>query len=217
MRRNISLIILFSICFFISGGCDIEFGGNRDNGNGDRTETVEGTIIDVTPSRTSNVSNITVVITDEEVPTRTFSDTTGSSGFFRVEGRFSGNPQIEFLDEDDEQRLLGEFSLNVFPNARVRLGSIRLNNNNVIFEDDTRVTFSADITDINCTGNSGSLKVEARNERSRNVVIQISNSTDIIRDGNEETCSAFRTGQDIRIDGFLLIGNNVEATRIEIR
>lgn len=215
-------LCLFLLLFVIVGGCDVDFGTSDreddDGGGGDGTtsESVEGTIVDVIPTRENDVSNITLEITDEDT-TDMFFGTTDNSGFFRVEGNFSGTPQLNFVDDDNNQNSLGRIIINVFPRARVRLGDIRLDNGNVVFEEDIRVTFDADIIENNCMGNSGSIEVEATNNNTVEILVQITNSTDLVRDGDDITCDDFMIGQEVEISGFLLVGNSVEADRIEVQ
>lgn len=215
-------LCLFLLLFVIVGGCDVDFGTSDreddDGGGGDGTtsESVEGTIVDVIPTRENDVSNITLEITDEDT-TDMFFGTTDNSGFFRVEGSFSGTPQLNFVDDDNNQNSLGRIIINVFPRARVRLGDIRLDNGNVVFEEDIRVTFDADIIENNCMGNSGSIDVEATNNNTVEILVQITNSTDLVRDGDDITCDDFMIGQEVEISGFLLVGNSVEADRIEVQ
>lgn len=215
-------LCLFLLLFVIVGGCDVDFGtSDREDddgggGGGTTSESVEGTIVDVIPTRENDVSNITLEITDEDT-TDVFFGTTDNSGFFRVEGSFSGTPQLNFVDDDNNQNSLGRIIINVFPRARVRLGDIRLDNGNVVFEEDIRVTFDADIIENNCMGNSGSIEVEATNNNTVEILVQITNSTDLVRDGDDITCDDFMIGQEVEISGFLLVGNSVEADRIEVQ
>lgn len=221
MKEKIySYLILFFVLFAVTGGCDVEFGNSdRSNGGGggdDNMETVEGTIVDVIPSRENDVSNITLEITDED-SAEMFFDTSDSTGFFMVEGSFSGMPQLNFVDDDNNQNSLGRVFINVFPRARVRLGDIRLDNGNVVFEDDIRVTFNADIIENNCMDSSGSIDVEATNGSTVDILVQIRNSTDLVRDGEDITCNDLLTGQEVEVTGFLLVGNSVDADRIEVQ
>ena len=220
-----SLLLLLS--FFIIGGCDVDFGGTEDddggsgnngNGNGSISETVEGTIVDVIPSRDSDVQDITAQIMDDD-DLSTFTATTGASGFFEIDGNFAGTPDLEFLDDDNNDNSLGQIIINVFPGARVQLGDISLENGTIVLNDDTTVTFDADITDNDCSDNSGSIEVEIENDDGDDVdvLVQINNSTDIEdNDGDDINCEDLLVGQEIEVSGELLgIGNNVEADRIE--
>ncbi len=216
MNRSLTILSLLLITFTAMGGCFFGISSSDDDGGFFfEDERVQGTITQVIPSRTGGVEDIRVVVTDDDSG-RTYSDITDETGFFRIEGQFEGSPDVEFLDENDGGNLLATLNLNVFPNARIDLGGIRLVNQAVTFEDDIRVSFVADILENNCTIRSGTLKVLAMNGDSVEVVVQVLNTTDIVRNGEDITCDDLITGFDIRIDGFLLPGNNVEATRIEV-
>lgn len=216
MTRFALCSLLLLLCLSLSGGCFFVFHwSDDDNGFIITDEMIRGSIVAVIPSRQGGVENIGVVVTDERTG-RDFFDITDTTGFFSVEGRFSGSAEVEFFDEEDEGNHLGSVILNVFPGARLRLGSIRLSSKTVVFENDIRVTFIADIIENNCTGNTGSLKVRAENRTSADVIVQISNSTDITDNGDGLPCGALFIGDEVRIEGFLLAGNNVEASRVEL-
>lgn len=217
-----TLLILFVFIFI--GGCEVDFGGgtNDDSSNGDSGveigEIVEGTIVDTIPSRAVGVDNIEVTLTDEDTGDMT-SETTGSSGFFSISGNFSGSPDIEFFDNEDAGNSLGIVILNVFPGSEVDLGDISLENGVVSFFEDTEISFEADIVENNCNGNSGTIEVEIDLPDTDNefeVLVQISTSTDIEIDGLDSDCDDFIIGQELEIDGVLLIGNSVDATDIEV-
>ncbi|MEQ9618629.1 MAG: hypothetical protein RIG61_05610 [Deltaproteobacteria bacterium] len=209
----ISLLVLW---FFIVGGCDVDFGGGDNNGGGGgggstKQETVNGTIVDIIPDQ--DIEGILVEITLNDFLEG--SDLTNSSGVFEIEGTFAGSPKIKFLDSASES--LGEIFLDVFPTAEVELGDIRLESGNIIFEDETDVTFDAEVTSNNCSGNSGSLEVNAKNDEDEvNVIVQISESTDLVNDGDDITCTDIFLGDDVEVQGELLNGSNVDATRIEV-
>lgn len=217
-----SLLILFMFIFI--GGCDVDFGtgSDDDNDNGETGveigERVEGTIVDTIPSRSAGVDNIDVTITDEETNDQT-TGTTGVSGFFSLSGNFSGSPDIEFFDNEDGGNSLGIVILNVFPGAEVELGDISLENGVVNFLDDTEVSFEADLIENNCNVNTGTLVVEIDlpdTDNELEILIQISTSTDIEVDGLDSDCNDFLIGQELEINGRLLIGNSVDATDIEV-
>ncbi len=216
--------LVFFIFIFI-GGCDVDFGGgtdDNDNDNGDSGveigEIVQGTIVDTIPTRATGVDNIEITITDEDTSDQT-SETTGSSGFFSISGNFSGSPDIEFFDNEDVGNSIGIVILNVFPGAEVDLGDISLENGVVNFLEDTEVSFEADIIENNCNGNSGTIEVEIDLPDTDNefeILVQINSSTDIEIDGLDADCDDFIIGQELEIDGTLLIGNSVDATDIEV-
>ena len=221
-NNYLSYISILILCLAISGGCDVDFGTSEDDSNGSNgsgdptTETVEGTIVDTTPSRDNDVSNILVEVGLEN-DVAVFSDTTGSSGFFDVEGNFAGNTEIEFLDQDDNNSSLGIIFVTVFPSAIVKLGDLRLENGNVNFLDEVEVTFTGDVIENNCTDNNGSIIVEAKNDQTEvDVLVQITPSTDIESDGDEIECDNILIGQEVEVKGELLIGNSVDALEIDI-
>lgn len=209
------IISLLFLWFFIIGGCDIEFGSDDSGGGGgggSDIETVQGTIVETIPDQ--GIEGILVEITLNGFLEG--SDTTGSSGIFDIEGRFAGSPKIEFFDE--ESVLLGAVFITVFPTAKVELGDIRLENGTVIFEDgNAEVTFDSKVTVNNCTGNSGSLEVKAENDQEEiDVIVQISDSTDLEKDGDDITCDDIFVGNKVEIEGELLSGNSVDASRVEV-
>lgn len=212
-RAIISLLFLW---FLIVGGCDVDFGGGDNNGGGGggstNEENVNGTIVDIIPDQ--DIEGILVEITLNDFLEG--SDLTNSSGIFEIEGAFAGSPRIEFIDSGSNS--LGTVFLDVFPTAEVELGDIRLENGTIVFEDDTNVTFDAEVTENNCSGNSGSLEVLAKNDQDEvNVIIQISESTDLVNDGDDITCEDIFLGNDVEVQGELLSGSNVDATRIEVK
>ncbi len=224
MRNRTKYLSVFLLLFLIIGGCDVDFGGTNDDddgggGNGGNTdEILRGTIIEVIPNRENNLSGITVSVMEDNA-VQSFSDTTSSSGTFFVEGNFaSNNTTLEFLDDDNADELLGETSINVFPEAEVNLGNITLENGTVdIDEDEITVSFDADLIEINCTENSGSLTVESEGSDPIDIIIQVSNSTVITRDNDDIDCGDLLIGQTLDINGNLLgFGNNVDADTIEV-
>lgn len=222
LKNTVSLFVLILFAsFLLIGGCDVDFGTSENNGgggDGNTGESVKGTIIDVIPSRENDVENITAQLMDDG-DLSTFSSTTGGTGFFDINGNFVGTPTLEFLDEEDNASSLGQIIINVFPDSRLQLGDIRLENGTVVLEDDLMVTFEGDITQNDCQNNSGSLEVEINNDNGDDVdvLVQINNSTDIEdNDNNDIDCEDLLIGQEVEINGELFgIGNNVEADRIE--
>ncbi len=221
MKKNkplfIAVLFLFFLSFLNIGGCDVDFGTPDDSGNGSNNgESVEGKVISVIPSREKGVENITVKIISE-ITQEEFTDITNSSGFFKIEGSFAGNAKIEFIDEENEEQSLGKAIINVFPTAELKLGDISLEDGNIVFEDDTTVTFDAVITQNDCTVNNGTLTVEALNDdHTVEIVVQVDNATDIKRDEDDITCDDLIDGDDVEIEGTLLLGNSVKAHSIEV-
>lgn len=212
-----AIIPLLFLWFLTVGGCDVDFGGGDNNGGGggggSTNETVNGTVVDIIPDQ--DIEGILVEITLDGFLQG--SDETNSSGIFEIEGSFAGSPIIEFIDT--ESNSLGTVFLNVFPTAELELGDIRLENGTIIFEDvNADVTFDGEVTTNNCSGNSGSLEVVAENDGDEvNVIVQISESTDLVDSGDDITCEDIFLGNDLEIQGELLSGNNVDATRIELQ
>ena len=225
MKKYNIIAFLIIITFFAVGGCDVDFGSSDDDdgggGNGgNNQEIVQGTIVEVLPTRDSGVANIMVVIIDDDSLTE-FSDTTSNSGFFSVDGNFfgsSGNIEIEFRDADNMDEVLAQSFLDIFPEAELNLGNVTIENGIVDFDpDDPGIIFEADIIENNCTDDAGSITVEIENGSDDiEVIVQISPSTDIMRDGDDITCNDFLVGQTLDINGTLITSNTVDAESIEV-
>ena len=221
MTKHYKYLSIFLFLFLIIGGCDVDFGGTNDDddgGGGSTDEVIRGTITEIIPNRENNLAGITVSVMEEDA-FQTFTDTTSSSGTFFIEGNFaSNNTTLDFLDNDNGDELLGQTSINIFPEAEVNLGNITLENGTVDFdEDDVTISFDADLIEINCTDNSGSLTVESEGSDPIDIIIQVSNSTVITRDNDDIDCNDLLIGQTVDINGNLLgFGNNVDADTIEV-
>jgi len=221
MTKHYKYLSIFLFLFLIIGGCEVDFGGTNDDddgGGGSTDEVIRGTITEIIPNRENNLAGITVSVMEEDA-LQTFTDTTSSSGTFFIEGNFaSNNTTLDFLDDDNGDELLGQTSLNIFPEAEVNLGNITLENGTVDFdEDDVTISFEADLIEINCTDNSGSLTVESEGSDPIDIIIQVSNSTVITRDNDDIDCNDLLIGQTVDINGNLLgFGNNVDADTIEV-
>ncbi len=144
------------------------------------------------------------------------SGVTDDGGFFSIDGPIAGTALLEFTGESG--MLLGSYGVEIFPTAIVELGDIVLESGVVKLENiNPEVTFDAEVTQNNCTGNTGSMQVEARNDQgTRVVIVQISNSTDLIIDGDEVDCEDILLGRNVEIQGDLVSGSTVDASRIEI-
>lgn len=214
-HRNLilSLILTFSL-ILLYGGCDIEFNSGDDNNTGtSEDETVEGTIISTIPD--IGVEGITAQITEDQ-NNNTFSDTTSSSGFFRIKGPFADTPELEFFDNSSS---LGRVFLNVFPGVALQLGNIRLENGTVMFDDVFGATFTGVQTANNCNVNTGSIDVEVSNNQDTvTILVQVTNSTTIEEsNGDEIDCDQIFDGQELKIIGSLVSVNTVDATVIELK
>ncbi|MGI9533585.1 MAG: hypothetical protein ACR2NW_01435 [Thermodesulfobacteriota bacterium] len=224
MKKNINFICIALLMFFIVGGCDIDFGTNDDGGGGgggsNNDEVVQGTIVEVLPTRASGVANINVVIIDDDSLIE-FTDTTTNSGFFSIEGNFfgtSGTIEIEFRDADDMDVVLAQSFLDIFPGAELNLVNVSIENGTVNFDpDNPDINFEADITENNCIDDTGSIIVLIENGNDDiEVIVQITPSTDIIRDSEDITCNDFLIGQTLNINGTLISSNTVNAESIEV-
>ena len=61
------------------------------------------------------------------------------------------------------------------------------------------------------------MEVEASREgESTDVIVQISASTDILRDGDEILCEDVLIGQSVEVRGVLEIGNTVDADIVDL-
>lgn len=211
----LSFILTFSL-ILLYGGCNIEFNSGDDNNNtgSSEDETVEGTIISTIPD--IGVVDITAQITEDQ-NNITFSDTTSSSGFFRIEGPFADTPELEFLDNNSSS--LGKTFLNVFPGVTLELGNIRLENGAVMFEDVFEVTFTGVQTANGCNVNTGLIEVEVSNNQDTVAIfVQVTNSTDIENsDGDNIDCDQIFDGQELETTGSLVSVNTVDATVIKLK
>ncbi|MCL4244185.1 MAG: hypothetical protein KJ002_03505, partial [Candidatus Dadabacteria bacterium] len=144
------------------------------------------------------------------------SGVTDDGGFFSIDGPIAGTALLEFTSESG--MLLGSYGVEIFPTATVELGDITLENGVVKLDNvNPEVTFDAEVTQNNCTGNTGSMQVEARNDQGTKVVIvQISNSTDLIIDGDDVDCEDILEGRNVEIQGDLVSSSTVDASRVEI-
>ena len=222
MKRINELLFLLLICFAVTGGCDVDFGTDDDDGGngGNNEEIVQGTILEVLPTRENGVANIRVVIIDDDALVE-FSDTTTNSGFFSVEGNFftsSGNIEIEFRDADSMDELLAQSFLDIFPGSELNLGNVSIENGIVDFDpDDPGIIFESDLIENNCSEETGSIIVEIENGNDDiEVIVQISPSTDIMRDGDDISCDEILIGQSLDINGTLITSNTVDAESIEV-
>lgn len=208
MKKSVVFHILILAALLAALGCDIDFGGGGKDGN--EQSELTGTITSVTPSR--SLEGIRVQVTDADSGV-IFSDTTDASGIFRIEGTFSGVAiKLQFLDESSTQIALT--SITVFPGARVDVGNISLVNGVVTFSQDVIVTFEGDITENNCSGNTGTLIVTKSDE---DVIVEVRSSTIIRREQETIDCSLLLVGETVEISGSLTPGNTIDAFTIDVR
>lgn len=207
------IICILFISLFTTGGCDIEFSSDNNNGNGggggNQDSTLQGTIASIIPDR--SLDGITVEVEDEDTGTP-FSDVTDNNGFFQIEGGFSGNgTRLEFLDENPTQIALT--SVTVFPGAEVDLGDITISSGTATPDGDITVIFEGDVTENNCTQGVGTIVVTADDT---SVIVEVSSSTDIMRDNDDLVCEDLLEGNEVEVRGELLINDSVAADRIEL-
>ena len=214
-RIVVSIVTLLTVSFFIIGGCDIDFGTSDDSSGSSELESIEGTVINVIP--TADIEGIAVDVTDQDNQLNISSGVTLSSGFFKVTGTFIGIPIIEFFDQVDES--LGLINVTVYDDSRIQLGNIRLENGVVILDDSTIITFEGNVAldGNNCTNNVGTITVETL-DRDTDVILQISSSTDVLDKNNDIIdCQDFLNGNRIETRGIVLLGNTVDAFRIQFK
>jgi hypothetical protein len=214
-RIVVSIITILTVSFFIIGGCDIDFGTSDDSSGSSDPESIEGTVINVIPS--ADIEGIAVDVTDPDNQLNISSDVTSASGFFKVTGSFIGIPTVKFMDQVDES--LGLINVTVYDDSRIQLGNIRLENGVVILDDSTIITFEGNVAlnGNNCFDNVGTITVETL-DRDTDVILQISSSTDVLDKNNDSIdCQDFLNGNRIETRGILLLGNTVDAFRVQFQ
>lgn len=204
---NILLIVLISLL-----GCDIQFGGGGGGGDGgDSFETVTGTVTMITPN-TISVEGTFVVINNN----LDLSDTLSSSGFFMIEGLFSGDPILEFREQQDSAPF-AQTSLTVYRGATVELGTINIENGRVNLIDPTVTNFNGTVLQNNCVENSGTLQVQTRNTNPKVfVTVNITPTTNITGCRNEP-CFCEDIGTKVKVRGILESGTVVTAGTLTIQ
>jgi hypothetical protein len=226
--KDIAILLAFIVCILTislltSGGCGINFGNGNNNGGGGNigTDFVQGTIVSASSSSGSStsISGITVQATDVA---NTSTATTDDKGFFRIPGFFAGC-SLKLTFQDSSSNLLGITSVTIFPGIGITLGSITIANGNVTLSgnNNINVTFDGDISENNCsqntgtnTVNTGTIVITAGNT---DVIVQVLSSTTIV-DSNNNTlnCGNLLSGGTVTVAGDLLMGNTVQANRIEL-
>jgi len=216
--KSIATLLSFIVCIFTislltSGGCGIGFGNGNSNGGGggiSGPDSVKGTITSITPI--SPISGITVEATDSST---TFpAVTTDSSGFFQIQGNFTGSSiRLDFSNQSINP--LAVTSVTIFPGIQIDLGNITITNGNVSLSAGINVTFNATISENNCPSNSGTIVATAG---FTDVVVQILTSTTIVNRFNGTlSCKDLVVGGIVNVSGTLLMGNTVQATRIVLQ
>jgi hypothetical protein len=217
--KSIATLVSFIVCIVIislltSGGCGIGFGNGNSNGGGggiSGPDSVKGTITSITPI--SPISGITVEAMDSS--TTVFPPaTTDSSGFFQIQGNFTGSSlRLDFSDQSGNP--VAVTSVTIFPGIQIDLGNITITNGNVSLSAGINVTFNATISENNCPANSGTIVATAG---FTDVVVQILTSTTIVNRFNGTlSCTDLVVGGIVNVSGTLLMGNTVQATRIVLQ
>jgi hypothetical protein len=214
-NSNLPKLLMSSILFmtFLSlSSCDIQFGGGGGGGGGgDNFETVTGTVTMITPS-TIPVEGTLVVINNN----LDLSDTLSSSGFFMIEGLFSGNPILDFREQQDSAPF-AQTSLTVYRGARVELGTINIENGRVDLIDPTVTNFNGTVITNNCTENSGTLQVQTRNTNPKVfVTVNITPTTNITGCRNAP-CFCEDIGSKVEVRGILESSNVVTSGTLTIK
>jgi hypothetical protein len=206
---NILLITFISLL-----SCDIQFGSGSSGGGGgggDSFETLTGTVTMITPS-TIPVEGSFVVINDN----LDLSATLSSSGFFMIQGLFSGNPLVDFREQENSSPFAETF-VTVYRGATVELGTITIENGRVNLPDPTVTNFNGTVIQNNCTENSGTLQVQTRNTNPKVFVsVNISPTTDITGCRNQ-SCFCEDIGTKVKVRGILQSANVVNAGTLTIQ
>jgi hypothetical protein len=203
-------ITLASLIFL--SGCDIEFGGGGGGDGGDSFETVQGTVTSIVPNTIPVEGTIVTVNENPEL-----SATLPSSGFFMIEGLFSGQSvRLTFSEQEDSSPFAQTF-LNVYRGATLELGTINIENGNVIFTGPIVTNFDGTVLQNDCDVNSGTLEVQTRNTKPEVfVIVNITPTTDITGCRNEP-CFCEDIGTKVKVRGILESSNVVTAGTLTIK
>jgi len=208
----LTLLVLI-IPLILSGGCDIQFGGGGDGNGGSNFETVQGTVTSIVPN-TIPVEGTIAVVNNDDI---NLTDVLPASGFFMIEGIFFGSSvRLDFREQEDPPSFATTF-LNVYRGATLELGTINIENGNVIFIDSIVTNFDANLIQNNCNGNSGSLEVQTGDKNPNVFVIVTVTPTTLFTNCRVEPCNCDNINIRLRIRGILEAGNNVTAGTIENR
>jgi hypothetical protein len=205
---NIIFITLIALL-----GCDIEFGGGGGGGDGgDSFETVQGNVTSIVPDSIPVEGTFVVVNNNPDL-----SDTLPSSGFFIIEGLFSGSStRLDFREQLDPPSFATTF-LNVYRGATLELGTINIENGNVIFINQIVTNFNGTVIENNCDVNTGTLEVQTRNSNPKVFVIVNITPTTNITGCRNEPCFCEDIGTKVKVRGILESNNVVTAGTLTIR
>lgn len=213
LRKYIAVSIVL-ITFVSLLSCDIQFGSGGNNDGGNSFETLTGTVTMITPNSIP-VEGTVVVINDNP----DLSATLTSSGFFMIEGLFSGDPLIDFREQADSSPF-AETTVTVYRGATVELSTINIENGRVNLPDPTVTNFNGTVLQNNCTENSGTLQVQTRNTNPKVfVTVNISPTTDLTgcRNESNQICLCEDIGTKVKVRGILKSANVVDAGTLTIQ
>ncbi|MGE5444940.1 MAG: hypothetical protein ACM3SR_10135, partial [Ignavibacteriales bacterium] len=113
---------------------------------------------------------------------------------------------------------LGVTSVTIFPGIQINLGNITITDGNVTLSGNISVTFDGDISTNNCSqnagNNTGTVVVTAGNTE---IIVQVLSSTTIVdSNNNTRNCGDLLSGGTVTVTGDLLMGDTVQANRIEL-
>jgi hypothetical protein len=210
---NLIMLNLTLASLILLSGCDIQFGGGGGGGDGgDSFETVQGNVTSIVPNDIPIEGTFVVVNNNPEL-----SDTMASSGFFIIEGLFSGaSTRIDFREQEDPPSFATTF-LNIYRGATLELGTINIENGNVIFINQIVTNFNGTVLENNCDVNTGTLEVETRNQNPKVFVIVNITPTTNITGCRVEPCFCEDIGTKVKVRGFLESNNVVTAGTLTIQ
>jgi hypothetical protein len=211
MLNLIMLNLTLASLIFLSG-CDIQFGGGGGGDGGDSFETVQGNVTSIVPNTIPVEGTFVVVNNNPEL-----SDTLPSSGFFIIEGLFSGSStRLDFREQQDPPSFATTF-LNVYRGATLELGTINIENGNVIFTGPIVTNFDGTVLENNCDVNTGTLEVQTRDTNPKVFVIVNITPTTNITGCRNEPCFCEDIGTKVKVRGFLESNNVVTAGTLTIQ
>jgi hypothetical protein len=134
-----------------------------------------------------------------------------------IEGLFSGQSvRLTFSEQEDSSPFAQTF-LNVYRGATLELGTINIENGNVIFTGPIVTNFDGTVLQNDCDVNSGTLEVQTRNTKPEVfVIVNITPTTDITGCRNEP-CFCEDIGTKVKVRGILESSNVVTAGTLTIK
>jgi hypothetical protein len=210
---NLIMLNLTLASLILLSGCDIQFGGGGGGGDGgDSFETVQGNVTSIVPNTIPVEGTFVVVNNNPDL-----FDTLSPSGFFIIEGLFSGSStRLDFREQQDPPSFATTF-LNVYRGATLELGTINIENGNVIFTGPIVTNFNGTVLQNNCDVNTGTLEVQTRDTNPKVfVIVNITPQTNITGCRNE-SCFCDDIGTKVTVRGILESNNVVTADTLTIK